>query len=468
MSQWQPVQIVGGAYADDTRPFSCQDTVNYLPLQAERPGGRSDWLLRSAPGFRQFATTQNKPVRGAHDAEGLFLVVAGRTLYRVNTNGSTASIGTIPGVGRVSFAHNQIENGNQIVIVNGQAGYVWNTVAGALTQITDEAFPGSPIADFMDGYIIGVDPFGRFWFISDLTQATQYSTLDRQDAESQPDKIVTAIVVGDLVLVFGERTGEFFENTGADTGTFQRVRGVTMDVGCASAHARARLDNSVYWLGSDGNVYRLVGNSPQRISTAAIEQAIAGLNWSNAFAQTFEDRGHKLFVLTFPDGHTWQFDVLSQEWSRRQSNGLKRWRLNTLTKWRRQWYGGDFSNGKLYQLDWDEMTEDGAPLVSERVTAVTHADGNPVVVDGVLLVFDVGRVDVGVSDHFCSISYSDDGGHNWSNPAIVSIGKAGEFRRSVELRRLGMTRERVWKVSVSSPAKRDLIAASWKAAGARS
>lgn len=465
---WKPVEIVGGAYADDTRPWTCQDTVNWLPLRAERPGTRSEWILRSPPGFTQYATTQNKPVRGAHDAEGLFLVVAGRTLYRVNTNGTTTSIGTIPGVGRVSIAHNQIENGNEIVIVNGQSGYVWNTVANALTQITDEGFPGSPVVDFIDGYIVGVDPFGRFWFISDLTQATQYNTLDRTDAESQPDKLVTVIVIGDLVLALGERTGEFFQNTGNTTGTFQRLQGVSMNVGCASAHARARLDNSVYWLGSDGNIYRLQGSSPERISTSAIEQAIAGLNWANAFAQTFEDRGHKLFVLTFPDGHTWQYDVLSQEWTRRESHGLKRSRLNTLTKWRRRWYGGDFSNGKLYLLDWDEMTEDGAPMVSRRRTAVSHADGNPIVVDGLKLVFDVGRIDVGLTDHACSVRYSDDGGHNWSYAAIESIGAAGQYRQTVDIRQLGMAEQRVWEVEVSSPGKRDLIAASWKAGVAQS
>lgn len=468
MSQWQPVQIVGGAYADDTLPWTCQDTSNWMPLLAERPGGRSDWILRSPPGFKLYASTQNKPVRGAHNAEGLFLVVVGRTLYRVNTNGTTTSIGTIPGVGRVSIAHNQIENGNEIVIVNGQSGYVWNTITNSLTQITDPGFPGTPIVDFLDGYIIGIDPYGRFWFISDLTQATQYNTLDRSDAESQPDKIVTAVVVNGLVLVLGERTGEFFQNTGDTTGTFQRVPNVTMDIGCSSAYARARLDNSVYWQGNDGNFYMLQGNSPVRISTAPIEQAVADLNWANCFAFTFEDRGHKVVYFTFPDGPTFGYDVLSKEWHRRESVGLKRWRISTLTSWRRKWYAGDFSNGKLYLLDWDEMTEDGQPLVSMRRTAVSHADGNPIVVDGVKLIFDVGRIDVGLTDHCCSLSYSDDGGHNWSYPAVESIGAAGQYRQTVEVRQLGMAEQRVWQVSVSSPAKRDLIAASWKAQAARS
>jgi len=458
---WREVNVVGGAYSDDTKPWTCQDTVNYLPLPAEKEGARSEAILRSAPGLVDYAQTQNKPVRGAHDAEGLFLVVAGRTLYRVNTNGTTTALGTIPGVTRVSIAHNQIENGNQVVIVNGQSGYVWNTVAGALTQITDEAFPGSPIVDYLDGYILGVDPFGRFWFTSDLSQATEYSSLDRSDAESQPDKIVTLIVTNGEVLVFGERTGEFFRNTGEATGTFQRVDGVSMDIGCASAHARARLDNSVFWLGHDGNVYQLQGNTPVRISTSALEQAISDLNWKNAFAFTFEDRGHKVFYLTFPDGQTFGYDVLSREWHRRESKDLKRWRINTLTRWRRGWYSGDFSNGTISRVDWDVMQEGAQPLVSRRRTGVSHASGNYVIVCAARIEFDVGRIPVGLTDHFCSIRYSDDGGHNWSAARLLSIGRAGAYRQQAVARRLGRARQRVWEIEVSSPAKRDIIAAAW-------
>lgn len=458
---WREVNVVGGAYSDDTKPWTCQDTVNYLPLPAEKEGARSEAILRSAPGLVDYAQTQNKPVRGAHDAEGLFLVVAGRTLYRVNTNGTTTALGTIPGVTRVSIAHNQIENGNQVVIVNGQSGYVWNTVVGALTQITDEAFPGSPIVDYLDGYILGVDPFGRFWFTSDLSQATEYSSLDRSDAESQPDKIVTLIVTNGEVLVFGERTGEFFRNTGEATGTFQRVDGVSMDIGCASAHARARLDNSVFWLGHDGNVYQLQGNTPVRISTSALEQAISDLNWKNAFAFTFEDRGHKVFYLTFPDGQTFGYDVLSREWHRRESKDLKRWRINTLTRWRRGWYSGDFSNGTISRVDWDVMQEGAQPLVSRRRTGVSHASGNYVIVCAARIEFDVGRIPVGLTDHFCSIRYSDDGGHNWSAARLLSIGRAGAYRQQAVARRLGRARQRVWEIEVSSPAKRDIIAAAW-------
>ena len=465
---WRPVDVVDGAYSDETKPWTCQDTVNWMVQPAEQAGTLSAAILRSVPGLKPYATTQNKPVRGAHDAEGLFLIVVGRTLYRVNTNGTTTALGTIPGVGRVSMDHNQIEAGNEVVIVNGQSGYVYNTRTSSLSTITDEAFPGSYIVDFIDGFIIGVDPAGRFWFISDLTQATQYSTLDRMTAESKPDKIVTALVVGDMVLVWGVGSLEFFQNTGQATSTFVRVRGMTKDVGCASKYARARLDNTAYWLGDDGSVYMLSGGSPSRISTGAMEKAIAKLNWENAFAFTQEDQGHKIFYLTFPDGHTWGYDVLSGKWFRRESFGLKRWRINTLTKWRRHWYAGDFSNGKLYRLDDDELTEDGKPLISRRRTPIAHSDGDPITIDGLKLIFDVGQAKVGVNDHFCSVRYSDDGGHNWSYAAIESLGAAGGYRQSVEIRQLGQADYRIWEIEVSSPQKRDLIGASWKAAGGRS
>ena len=458
--RWSPAPIVGGSYADDTKPWSSQDTCNWLPLRAERPGTRAEWILRTPPGLTTFATTNGLPIRGAHNAEGKFFVVAGNTLYRVNTDASTTSIGTIPGAERVSIAHNQITDGNEVMIATGQDGYVYNTVTGVLAKVTDEGFPGFKVTDFVDGYIAGIEPGGRFWLHSNLAAATDYNTIDRYEAETSPDKMVGFVVSHREVVVLSERTLDIFGNTGQATGTFERIDGKSQEVGCASTHSVAVLDSAVWWLGDDGSVYRMFGGAPERISTQPIEQAIAGLNWSQAFAQTWEDRGHKVYYLTFPDGRTWGFDVASGEWHRRQSFGLNRWRLNTLTFWNGAWYGGDFSNGTIYRLDWDAQTEAGDELVSERITSTMHGDGNRMAVSGLQLMFDVGRAPVSTTDHFCDMRYSDDGGHNWSAWKSRSIGAAGQFQQRAIYTRLGSTRQRIWDIRVSSPGKRDLIAAS--------
>lgn len=388
---WKPAPIIGGAYSDDAKAWSCQDTVNWIPVAAERSGSRTPTMLRGAPGMRTFCITgSGQPIRGAHNVEGLLLVVSGTTLYRVSTLGAATALGTIPGVERVSMAHNQITGGSEVAIANGQGGYVYNTVTGTLTQITDDGFPGAISFDFCDGYIMGVEPGRRFAFHSQLAAAGDYNTLDRYEAEGSPDKLVGQIVTHREWWLFGERTIEPYVNTGEATGTFQRSSGTVIEVGAASRSAIVQMDNSVFWLGNDGVVYRANGYAPQRISTHAIEQAISRCNLAQALAFTFEDRGHKIFYLTFPDGKTWGYDAASGEWHRRKSDGLDRWRINTLTRWNGHWIAGDYTNGKLYELNWDVQDEDGAVLERRRVTGVLANNQNRITVDGVALVFDTG------------------------------------------------------------------------------
>lgn len=391
MPRWQPFDVVGGAYSDDTRPWTVQDTVNYLVVNAERPGGRSNKMLRGVPGLVTFsASMPESSVRGLYVAEGRLFAVVGTTLYRIATDGSATSLGTIPGVGRCVFTHNQVSGGNQVVIGNGQSGYVFDTTDDTLAQITDEGFPGFRSVDFADQYIIGVEPFGRYWFHSDLADATSYSTLDRAEAEKAPDRIMQAIATGGDILVLSERTLQFFYDTGAATGTWANRQGAEQEIGAASPWTACRLDNTVYWLGNDGSVYRLNGYVPQRISTHALEQAISRCTLSDAYAFTFEDNGHKCYLLTFPDGQTWCFDAATQEWTRRESYGFNRWRISALVKWRGKWIAGDFINGKLYQLDWRVQQEAGEPLERRRITGVLHDDQNRMIVNAVEFVFDTG------------------------------------------------------------------------------
>lgn len=398
MARWVPMQLVGGAYADDALPWSSQDCVNYIPVPAEKEGTRSREMLRCLPGYNLFCDLgTNKPIRGARNVEGRLFVVSGTTLFQVNADGSSTERGTIPGVTRCSLSHNQITGGNEVVISNGQGGYVYDTAANTLEQITDDGFAGAISFDFVDGYILGIEPARRFAFTSDLAAATSYNTLDRYEAEGSPDLLVGQAVTHREWWLMGERTIEPFVNTGAATGTFQRSQGTVIEVGLAATHAVAIMDNSVFWLGSDGIVYRANGYTPQRISTHAIEQAIARCNMAQAFAFTFEDRGHKVFYLTFPDGHTWGYDAATGEWHRRKSHGLDRWRINTLVKWNNKWIAGDFSNGRLYQLGWDVQDEAGEVLERRRVTGVTHDNQNALIINGLELAVDTGIASSGSS-----------------------------------------------------------------------
>lgn len=461
---WQPLPIIGEAYADDALPWSAQDVLNWLPTPAERPGTRSQWKLESPPGLVEYSDLgTGTTVRGTHDVEGLLLAVSGDTLFSVAPDGTPTTIGSIPGTGRVGFAHNQIPNGYEVLIGNNQSGYVLNTTTDTFGQITDPGFPGFRTPAYIDGYIAGVEPQGRFWAHSELRAATEYNTLDRYDAEATPDKMVGLQSSNREVLVLSDRSGQFFRNTGALTGTFQNASGMEINVGCAAPYASAIMDNTVYWLAKDALVYRLAGHSPQIVSTGPIAQAMSKRNLGGAFCTVWEEGKHKVVYFTFPDGETFGYDAWADRWHRRASYGLKRWRLNTLTKSRGIWIGGDFANGKLYRVASNVQTEDGANMVSRLRSPVVHAEGNDITVAGLKLGFDFGRAAAGATDHYCSVRYSDDGAHNYCAARISSLGATGQFSNSIEERRLGRTQQRVWEIEVSSPAKRDLLTASWMA-----
>ena len=55
------------------------------------------------------------------------------------------------------------------------------------------------------------------------------------------------------------------------------------------------------------------------------------------------------------------------------------------------------------------------------------------------------------------LQWSDDGGYNWSNEYWTRAGRIGEFRSMVNWHRLGMSRDRVFRVAVTAPVKWVLI-----------
>jgi hypothetical protein len=459
MARLSPVPIVGGAYTDETRPYDQQECVNYLPEFAENAEARSPGILRGVPGLTLFVDTEADAIRGVRNVEGMLFVVADTTLYQVATDGTLTSRGTITGTDRVSMTHNQQANGYQLVIVNGPEGFVYNTATETLTQITDTDFKGSIVCDFINSYITHIEPLRKFWFHSDLADALSYLSTDEYEAESSPDRLVSQVVNHSEVWMFGERTTEIFVNTAAENATFERQSGTIIEQGCAARFSPVNLDNSIFWLGNDGIVYRADGYTPVRVSTHAVEQSIAESDWSEAIGMAWSDRGHKVYYLTFPNGKTWGYDAATRLWHRRASYELDVWRVQHLVFWNGQWIGGDAFNGKLYTLDWDNFTENDAPMVAMRRTPYAHASGNRIVMPCLELLMDTG-FDTLDGDQSVWLRYSDDGGKTYTNYRKRMLGTVHQYGQRIRFLRLGSFRNRVFEIMVSSNVKRDLIAAS--------
>jgi hypothetical protein len=393
--------FLGECYADEARPFSSQDVCNWLPSPAEKSGTLTPEMAQTPPGLAPFVQVSGvnatKPVRGTYNCEGKLFSVIGNQQYQISNTGIAIPIGTIPGITRTRSAHNQVTNGNQLVTVNGSAGYVYDTPTETFERITDPGYPGAITADFVDGYILGIEPGRRFAFNSDLANAKEYNTLDRFTSEYKPDLLVTQVVSNNEFILLSETSGEVFYNSGAAQQPF-RTKRVFFDKGCSGRCNAAVVDNSFVFHANDGMFYLYQNGVPKRISTRPIEQAVAGLNWTQGFAEVWIDGGHSVVYWTFPGGHTWGWDAATGKWHRRASDGMDRWRMNTLTKWTRsgpgkrdEWIAGDFQAGRLWRVDWDYLLEGDQEFVSEIVGVVLSDNQNPLTMPRLEVMLDTGQ-----------------------------------------------------------------------------
>lgn len=404
----QPIPLIGQFYADDARPWSMQDVCNYLPAAAETEGTRTPTICKTPPGLSPLVQLPSEgsevpvlpgPIRGLHNAEGRVFAASTSRLWQISPQGVAIPRGTIGGTSRVKMAHNQQTFGNEVILVNGSSGYLYNTVTQAFAPITDDGYPGAIDVVFLDGYFIQIEPARRFAFNSGLADGGSYNTLDRWTSEVSPDLLVGLATTQNELILFSEGSAEFFTNEGHAQQPFRSKR-ISLERGAASRYGQAHLDNTVFWLGNDGKFYVLEGYTPKRISTRPIEQAIRGLNWGQAFAFVWESEGHAVVYWTFPDGQTWGYDASQGRWHRRASYGLDRWRVNCTAAGftKGQTIAGDFQAGRLWDVDWDYPWEYQTEFVSEIVTHVVHDNQALVLMPRFEVLMDVGQPEVEIRE----------------------------------------------------------------------
>lgn len=401
----RPINTVNGTYKDPNLAFSAQDALNVIPMMTEKSGTRTVSQYRQAPGLKPFCRigandgvtfTAAGAGRGLRVVDGKLYAVAGRNLWQITSAGVSVNYGTIPGVGRVSMAHNQRGLGNELAIDNGQSRYVFNTQTLDLQKVTDESFPGSIKAVFIDGYIVFVEPQGRYWGHSDLSNALNYNIFDQYEAEGQPDRIVSAHESNRELLIFGQDTTEAYVNnpSGSGEAPFVRATNTVIKSGCAARDSVCDVGPYTVYLDQNRTVQVLNGYTPVPISTSVIDaalQACTKQQIANAYAFAVESEGFQIYYLTVPGKFTFGYDFKNREWHRRSSTGLDWWAVTDVVQWNGSWYALDSRRGDILELRWYDYPFDvQEELVREWVTGTISADQNPIFVNELEVLFGCG------------------------------------------------------------------------------
>lgn len=447
--------FVGPSYTLATRQASAQRAVN-LYLQAMETPSKAGVIMRAVPGLVLFASL-GAEIRGCIEAAGRCFFVAGGSLYELASNGTSTLRGSLLTTsGNVGLAWGT----TQLVIVDGANGYVFTLGSNVFARITDPDWPGSDQVEYLDGFFLLKAPDSQQYYVTAIDDASNVDALDFASAESAPDDIVAQAVVNQRVYLLGELVTEVWFNAGGEDFPLARSSGETIDVGCIATWSVVKADAGLMWIGRDlngsGIVYKAAGGPPQRISTVAVEEALQGsTDLSGAVAYVYQDHGQTFYAINAPGvASTWVYEVATNAWHERcdlDGDGQFKAHRATHHVFAHGLHLVGDADGKVYRMDRTANSFDGDARVCERTSPNDAAPLRDEKTHS-MFVLDCLTGEAASGTPMVELSWSNDGGAQFGNPVERSAGALGNRYQRLVWRRLGRSRDRVWRVRFSADA----------------
>jgi len=438
------VNAAGPSYHLADRKAAVQSAVNCYPQRLDGDG----WMMQGTPGEVQAANLEAE-IRGRRNVEGRFFVVSGASLYEMAADGATTLRGTLStSAGFVGMAHNT----SQLAMVDGPNLYVLTLATNTFTPIVSAGWRGSADVWELDGYMIFVAPGTQQFYISAIDNASALDALDFSSTDTAPDNIVTHRVSHRQAWFFGTYSTEIWIDSGAADFPFVRYQGYTLDVGVVGERAAIEAADTLFWIGQTlkgrGLVYMAAGNQPQRVSTIAVEQALAAsTDLSMATMWAYQVEGREFIGINAPGlSSTWVYDAALQQWHERAEwfDGWQPLRSRLYAAFNGSIYGGDL-NGLVVRLDATENNLAGRPLVRERAWPHTVSPSlEPISYRSLEL-----SMTTGTGDGVVTLELSNDGGQTFGAPLLRSLGAVGRWMQRVRWLGLGTAFNRVFRIRVS-------------------
>ena len=377
----------------------------------------------------------------------------------------------------------------------------------------DGAFSGGSTVDIIDNYFVYSRPnsqqFGASDALSPISQPLSFASKD-----GSPDNLVALIVDHREIYLMGEASSEVWADVGAFPFPFQRIPGTSTQHGIAAQFSVSRLGDSFAYvsrnLRGQGQIMQMQGYKPTRISTHAVENSLVNQYIDDAIAWTYQLEGHEVYVVSFPTINlTWAYDIASglwHKWLYTDTTGTySRHRGNCCAEFQGMVLVGDYANGKIYELDKNNYTDDGvnvrrlrraphlvtdlqrqffeelqiqfqpgvgttgltvSPFVYISSPYIIYPTSNLYIPATQTIVIGIPTLDTQTTTQpQAMLRWSDDGGSTWSNEHWTTIGGLGKYKNRAIWRRLGQARDRVFEVVVTDPIKAVIISANLKASG---
>jgi hypothetical protein len=391
----------------------------------------------------------------------------------------------------------------QVITLTGVAGGPY-TVAGIvnpqLIQVTPN--PGlfaaadwsvTPVLNagrgcFIDGYFVVNRPNSPQFNSSKLRDGSTWAGLDYDYKEGYPDNILAAWAEPPLLCMLGTETSQAYRNVGKAGGTpFEAVEGGFARIGLAAKWSPVSINGRLHMLagGSHGQVraVRMEGVTPVRISSYGAEEAWKTPAFpTEGWSHTYEERGHRFWVIWFGGINAWVYDATEAEhrppqecWHERAmwDAGGSVWlpytpAYHTFIPY---WNGGthivgDASSGKLYAMSSDYFDDAGADVRCVRTLAYVYNEGKLIYHHRFELELETG---VTGAPPTVQLDWSDTRGETWGTGAGVGTKMTlGPGTNAVYTTRyfavaLGSSRGRIYRLTITGKGRVAIVDATLEA-----
>lgn len=420
---------------------SAISAARLINAYAEEAGeeGKIKLPLVACDSFTSFATPSGTGTGGIRALLRFSATVAygvsGTKLIKITSGGTvtvlTASGGgdvTLAATGLVTMARNRRATA-EVAVACGGVYYIINTGTDAVSQPSLSGLDTGTLLSVgvNNGYFVLAFDNGEF-FTSGIDDGTTLDPLMFGTAEGNADGLVRGLArSGDIVLA-GERSTEFWQDTGA--ADFPYERSTVSDFGCYAAASMvsvatpdAESTDTVMFAATnaEGGYYGvclLSGYSARKISSTAVDRAvrdgastIIGFSWASG--------GHIFYALSDQSTYTWVYDLTTGLWHERTSDGLNFWRISCAVAFASGIVIGDYTSAKLYSM---------SPTLYNAS-----------------------------ADCVLTVKHSNDNGSTWIATRTATISQSSNLKQRYKFPRLGQSKEdgKVFQISISNAVMED-------------
>jgi hypothetical protein len=178
----------------------------------------------------------------------------------------------------------------------------------------------------------------------------------------------------------------------------------------------------------------------------------------------YQQDGHEFYIITKGGLETTLvYDITTNMWHERaflnESGNFETHIMSCVIFAFGHFLVGDRRNGNIYKMKLDVYNDNGSAIARERIYTHLSDEGRRVRYNKLRIGFETG---VGLqtgqgSDPQVLLQLSKDGARTFSDSYSASLGAVGQYRSSVEFRRLGIAEQMTFKIRVTDPVKVAII-----------